>query len=542
MKWRGLALGLVVSLVVGCGGSDGTAQVSGQQGNATFPEIAAVMSQPRYREATWGLRVVDLESGNVLVDQSPDTLFYIGSVRKIFSVGLLLNAVGSEHTYDTPVFRQGTVDPGGLLDGDLVLVASGDLTMGGRTNPDGSLSVPDSDHNEANSLGNAILSQPDPLRGYRSLAAQVAASGITRVGGDVVIDDRLFQPFNFRDEFDVRPIFVNDNVVDVSIFPGSVGSLAAVTVRPLSSALTIVNEIQTAAAGTELDLDLEPELPQIGVPGASATISGNLPIDFVPLFTGDFPLIRTFRITQPSNFARTVFIEALEEAGVEVDAATVKANPTGILPAKDSYQLADRVALLKGTPYAQLADYVLKISYNIGADTSLVLFGLTKGVDSMPAALAAEREVLSQRFGLDPSRYRFLDGSGGGETTAANQVVTAMIAGLLQSEEAESFVAALPVLGEAGSLGFVTDFAADPTLAGAVGKVRAKTGTYVTLNATEDGLLARGQALGGIIEAKSGRRLVYQLVVNNVPIDSIEDLMKIFQDQGIISAILWRDL
>ncbi len=542
MEWRGLALGLVVSFVVGCGGSDGIAQVSGQQGNATFPEIAAVMNQPRYREATWGLRVVDLESGEVLVDQNPDTLFYIGSVRKIFSVGLLLNAVGSEHTYDTPVFRQGTVEPGGVLEGNLVLVASGDLTMGGRTNPDGSLSVPDSDHNEANSLGNAILSQPDPLRGYRRLAAQVAASGITRVSGDVVIDDRLFQPFNFRDELDVRPIFVNDNVVDVSISPGSVGSLATVTVRPLSSALTIVNEIQTGAAGTELDLDLEPELPEIGVPGASATISGNLPIDFVPLFTGAFPLVRTFRITQPSNFARTVFIEALEEAGVEVDAATVKANPTGILPAKDSYQLVDRVALLEGSPYARLADYILKISYNIGADTSLVLFGLTRGVDSMPAALAVEQEVLSQRFGLDPSQYRFLDGSGGGETTATNKVVTAMVAGLLQSQEAESFVAGLPVLGEAGSLGFVTDFAADPTLAGAIGKVRAKTGTYVTLNATEDGLLARGQALGGMIEARSGRRFAYQLVVNNVPIESIEDLMRIFQDEGTISAILWRDL
>ena len=36
-----------------------------------------------------------------------------------------------------------------------------------------------------------------------------------------IIDDRLFQPFNFRDQFDVRPIFVNDDLVDLSIHPTS---------------------------------------------------------------------------------------------------------------------------------------------------------------------------------------------------------------------------------------------------------------------------------------------------------------------------------
>jgi hypothetical protein len=30
-------------------------------------------------------------------------------------------------------------------------------------------------------------------------------------------------------------------------------------------------------------------------------------------------------------------------------------------------------------------------------------------------------------------------------------------------------------------------------------------------------------------------------VVNNVPIKNIPDILQIFQDQGTISAILWRD-
>ena len=115
-------------------------------------EISEIFSKPLYKNALWGLRVVDTESGQVLIDLEPTHPFYIGSVRKVFSVGLLLNEIGAAHTYDTPVYRQGTVDKKGVLDGSLVVVASGDLTMGGRTKADGTLDVTGMDHNEAKPL------------------------------------------------------------------------------------------------------------------------------------------------------------------------------------------------------------------------------------------------------------------------------------------------------------------------------------------------------------------------------------------------------
>ena len=63
--------------------------------------------------------------------------------------------IGPDHTYDTPVYRRGTLTPQGVLQGDLILVASGDITMGGRTNPDGTVAFGNFDDNEANTLGNA---------------------------------------------------------------------------------------------------------------------------------------------------------------------------------------------------------------------------------------------------------------------------------------------------------------------------------------------------------------------------------------------------
>ena len=94
-------------------------------------------------------------------------------------------------------------------------------------------------------------------------------------------------------------------------------------------------------------------------------------------------------------------------------------------------------------------------------------------------------------------------------------------------------------MGIDGSLGFVNQFESDPTLAGAKGHVRAKPGTYA--QGSEAGLMIKGQAFGGYIDAKSGKRLIYEVVVNNVPVKQLMDLLQIFQDQGTVSAILWRD-
>jgi D-alanyl-D-alanine carboxypeptidase len=509
-------------------------------GGSVPADIRAVFDKPRYKNGIWGLRVLD--GTKVILDLNSQRLFYIGSVRKIFSVGQLLNAVGPRHTYDTPVYRTGPLDASGVLHGNLIVVASGDLTMGGRTNPDGTIAVSNWDHNEADGLGNAILTKPNPLAGYETLARAVAAAGIKRVAGDVVIDDRLFAPFFFRGQFYVRPIFVNDDVVDLSTIPGgTVGSLANLATRPNSAALRIVNQLRVGAPKSNDTLKIDPELPAcIGNAGCSATISGTLPSDYTPPLTGEPALVQTVRIVQPSNYARTVFIEALRASGVSVAASAVAVNPTALLPPKDAYDAANRIALLTGMRYGQDAKLVLKISYNIGADTSLVLLGVKNHAPSMDSALAFERKDLATHWGIASNQYHFVDGSGGGETTASSVAVTKMLEELASSPAHAAFVDALPILGVDGSLGFVKGFETDSTLAGAAGNVRAKTGTYVGASST-GGMELKAQALGGYITTKSGHHLTFQLVINNIPIQKILDLTDVFQDQGAIAAMLWRD-
>jgi D-alanyl-D-alanine carboxypeptidase/D-alanyl-D-alanine-endopeptidase (penicillin-binding protein 4) len=513
---------------------------AGQSTPAPVPaDVRTIFAKPIYKNATWALRVLD--GSKVLIDFHSDRKLFIGSVRKIFSVSQLLDAVGADHRYNTPVYRTGSIS-GGVLHGNLIIVASGDLTMGGRTNLDGSIAVSDWDHNEADSLGNAILTKPNPLAGYEQLARAVKAAGIARIDGDVIVDDRLFTPFDFRGQFDVRPIFVNDDAVDVTITPGgSVGDKTSVTQRPTSAALAIENRLRNGAPKSKDTLKIAPQYPTcIGTRDCSATISGFLPVDFAPPLTGGNTLVQTVRITQPSNYARTVFIESLRKAGITVGAPTVEQNRTNLLPASGAYSEADQVAMLRGMTYAQDAKLILKISYNIGADTSLVLFGVTRGANSMPAALAVERKNLATRFGIPASDYHFVDGSGGGDTTATSGAVTQMLQEIQRRPAFPTLYADLPILAIDGSLASVKDFEKDPTLAGAAGHVRAKTGTYVAA-AASGALVLKGQAFGGYITTKRGKHLIYQLVVNNVPITSIADVIGVFQDEGTISAMLWRD-
>jgi D-alanyl-D-alanine carboxypeptidase len=521
----------------------GMAQSKGncRNNSAKVPaDIKAVFDKPAYKNASWGLRIVDLGTGKELIDLQPRCNFYIGSVRKIFSVGELLDQIGPDHRYNTPVYRHGELNGAGVLQGDLVLVASGDLTMGGRTNPDGTIAVTNFDHNEADSLGNATLAKPNPLAGYIELAKQVARSGVKEITGDVVIDDRLFQPFNFRGQFDVRPIFVNGDLVDLSIRPTTPGKPASVEWRPVSAALGVENNLVTSAAHSQKTFSLEPVAPScIGKTGCKAAIAGQIPVDFVPPLTKKYPLVQAFRITQPSNYARTVFIEALKAAGVTVHAVPVAENPVRLLPARRAYTQKEKVAELQGVPYSETAKLILKVSYNIGADTSLVLFGLTQGVDNMSDALKVERKNLTANYGITEDEIHFVDGSGGGLTTATNQAVTKMLIDMKGKSSFPTFFNDLPKLGVDGSLGFVTDFKSDPTLTGATGQVTAKTGTFVEGN--DAGLVLKGQAFGGYINTKGGRQLVYELVVNNVVITSLDDVLRTFQDEGRISAMLWRD-
>src|SRR5581483_11736374 len=108
-------------------------------GAQTFEaRVKAIMDRPEYKHSRFGIEVYSLADNNVLYSLNAQELFIPGSTTKILSVGTALEALGPDFRFHTKVYRTGPVK-NGTLDGDLVLVASGDPDISGRIQPDGSM-------------------------------------------------------------------------------------------------------------------------------------------------------------------------------------------------------------------------------------------------------------------------------------------------------------------------------------------------------------------------------------------------------------------
>ncbi|HXA34264.1 MAG TPA: D-alanyl-D-alanine carboxypeptidase, partial [Acidimicrobiales bacterium] len=230
-------------------GASGESAATGPQDLTTA--IATIENQPRYDHATWGYQVLDQKTGQVLASQNAQSMFDPGSTMKIYSAATALRLYSPNYRFTTPAYRQGTMS-GSTLNGNLVLVGSGDLSLGLRDQPNGTLfyeNLPHLDESYANiGLPGAIEPPGDPLTGLNRIAAGVRASGITQVNGNVVVDDRLFTPYNGFPDGLITPIWVNENLIDAEVTPGSAGQAASVSWRPMTAAYTVTDQVMTVSA------------------------------------------------------------------------------------------------------------------------------------------------------------------------------------------------------------------------------------------------------------------------------------------------------
>jgi D-alanyl-D-alanine carboxypeptidase/D-alanyl-D-alanine-endopeptidase (penicillin-binding protein 4) len=483
--------------------------------------IAAVMNQHRYTQYTqWGIYVADRETGEAVLDRNSVQRYVPGSTTKLFPAAVALTAYGPDFRFETPVYRRGEVTDG-TLDGDLILAASGDITMGGRDQPDGTLAHGNIDHTDANAVpGAATLTGPDPLAGLDALAAQVAAAGIQRAR-DVIIDARLWDQMP-KDDYVLSPIMINDNVVDLTIVPATEGDPASLEVRPVSEFYDITMDVQTVAADRPATVTITSPAPN------QIEVQGQIP-------EGSAPLLQTFQVQDPPAFARTLFVETLGRHGVTIDAPVVGTNPADRLPASDAYAEADRVALLTSLPFSEVIKVILKVSMNRGADTLVFLLAVKKGQRTFSEGLEAIRPFLEQ-IGVDPSAVSLADGRGNERADLFSpRSVAALLRGMAASPDFTAYHDALPILGVDG-----TEWMSLPSTSPALGKIVAKSGTTITGDLLNQEYLLLGKASAGYMTAGSGRQLVWAVYVNDVLSADLLDLIGVGADIGTIAEAIYE--
>lgn len=476
----------------------------------------AVMNDPAYAQGQWAIAVKDLRTGESLVALNDRTLFEPGSVVKTYSTGAAWQQFGPDSTLVTPVRRTGEITDG-TLTGDLILVGQGDLTMGGRTKPDGTVDYTNLDHNDANAIPGATLTTEDPLAGLDDLAAQVKSAGVNSVSGDVIVDDRLWAAHHLENG-PVTPIIINQNVIDFTTTPSQVGQFATSDLRPAVAPWTVTSQVQTVAAGGKTEIKVAS--PQFG----SVVLTGTIAADSAPV-------VNTYAFDDPARFARTAFIEALGRAGVTVTADPVAVNPEAALPDQSAVSGLPAVAQLTSLPLREEAEYVMKISYNLGAETLVCRLAVAAGSTSCGDGLAKAAEIWSAA-GLDTKGATLIDGSGlpGNLITAANQADLQII--MASRPDAEQWRAVLPILGVDGSLTMVQPDGP------AAGKVFAKTGTLGSGDLFNNRLRLGSKSLGGYIDAASGRRLAFAIISTNSVFADIQGVFAANDDVGKVATAI----
>jgi PBP4 family serine-type D-alanyl-D-alanine carboxypeptidase len=471
--------------------------------------VEAIMARPEFAHAFFGVEFYDLDAGKAVYRVNGDKFFVPASTTKLLSVGTALELMGADYRFHTRVYRTGPIGADGVLDGDLVLVASGDPNLSGRARPDGTLAFKDEDHSYA---GEAV--DGDPLTVIRELATQIAAKGIKRIRGRVMVDASLFAGGDREGGTGVviSPIVVNDNVIDVLVRPGATpGSPGRVTVSPSTSYLRLTASITTIAADSSAGGDFTSDVAN---PDGSHTVTLTGHIN-----AGSRPVLMPYVVPDPVRFAEVVLSEALAERGI---VATPRQSNESIdfralsVGYNDQGLVAEHVSL----PLGEAAKVVLKVSQNLHASMLPRIVAAVIGKKGeAQVGFDLEREWLT-KGGLDVQSASQADGAGASAHYTPDFMVS-YLAYMARQKSYPAFFAGLPVLGKDGTLFNIQ--VSSP----AAGKVHGKTGTFGDGDLLNRGQIVTGKGLAGYFTRPDGHRFAFAVYINNVLVKRDEDVRKI---------------
>jgi D-alanyl-D-alanine carboxypeptidase/D-alanyl-D-alanine-endopeptidase (penicillin-binding protein 4) len=314
----------------------------------------------------------------------------------------------------------------------------------------------------------------DPLLVIREMAAQVAAHGVKRIQGRVLVDTSMF-PEGEREggtNVVISPVAINDNLVDFIVSAGEKENApVGLKIWPDTPYVTFINKMTTSPASSKVDIQ---PINDVANPDRSrtVTISGTFPL-------GGPPILYSYPVPQPGRFAQVVFVEALREKGIKVNLPTLgESADFGILAA--GYTPENLLAEHVSPPLSEDVKVTLKVSQNLHASMTPFILGAvlgrsTKEIDQ--AGFNLEHDFLS-KGGLDLAGASQGDGAGGARSAYFTpDFMVHYLAFMSRQKDFSVFERALPILGQDGTLAKIE------VNSPAAGHVFAKTGTYGSYNA-----------------------------------------------------------
>ena len=502
-----IALALAAALATGCARGP-SASVSAARPEPAAPLVTAaavapapttrailqgivdsVLAAPMWRNARWGLLIVDAERGDTILSNDADRLFMPASNEKLLTGAIALQTLGPDHRWRTPVLLHGR-QRGNAWQGDLLVSGSGDP-----------------DVRDTLSSGGAAMNMFAPVRDA------LADRGITRITGRVrPIGDAFPGPttgFGWAyDDFDaaysapVDELMFNEGVLVLKVRAGTrVGRTVGVTSAPTRAYPRLVVQAVTR----------DSVAPAPGVPRPSRLAAvydsiGDRVIVSGTLALGDSASI-TMAYRHPNDAYVAALTQSLTDGGVRVAGrALAKSDTLG--------RLIDTVAVLQSAPLSDALRRMQKPSQNQIAELLFRTSGLkASGHGSADSARAVGARTL-QGWGVTSSDAAYRDGSGlSRHDYVTPRAIVKVLDAMRRSPWFPTYRDALPIAGVDGTIG--GRMRGTP----AEGNVRAKTGT-----------VDKARSLSGYVTTADGHLVLFSLLSNNftVPnreVERVQDLL-----------------
>jgi D-alanyl-D-alanine carboxypeptidase/D-alanyl-D-alanine-endopeptidase (penicillin-binding protein 4) len=412
--------------------------------------------------------VKSLKTNETLYALNARRLMMPASNMKIVTLAAAADRLGWDFTYETTLLAAGSIQ-GGVLRGDVIVVGSGDPSIGA-----------------ANDSAGLFAEWADRLK----------ALGVRTVAGRIIGDDNAFddEGLGFGWSWDDLPddyaagvsaLQYDESAVRVTVAPGpSAGDWAAVSVAPTESGLIIDTGVTTSSAGTATRIEAH------RLPGSAVLrLRGIVPL-------GASAVTRVVSVDNPTQFFVNVLRHALIERGIDVAGPAVDIDDVTDAPARTN---ATTVATHRSPPLSTLAVRLMKISQNLYAETLLKTIGARAGTPTALGGRAAAQSAL-QAWGIGADGLIQRDGSGLSryDYVTAEALVTILTHVDRDPRLKEPFESALPIAGRDGTLSNRMKGTA------AEGNARAKTGSMTNV-----------RGLSGYVNAGDGEPLAFSILANN---------------------------
>ncbi len=441
--------------------------------------LKEIVKDKDFKPAGFGFYAIDSKTGRIIAQYHPDKALRPASNQKLLSTATALELYGPDYQFETKLEYTGVIDTSThILHGNIIIKGGGDPTLGSK--------------------------YFDETKGHQFLkqwTQAVKRLGIDSVAGAVIADARIFS-------WDIVPVSWSWTNTGTYYGAGACG------LSIFDNYYTIYYQTDSVIGDTAKITKMIPEVPYLTfdnqvtgdtVSDDESDILGGMYCNMRYL-RGKIPLNKTNykekgSLPDPAYFAAYEVEKILKQNGIRF-----KDKPTTIRLLKMDGKQVDGVPVVITTTYSpSLSEIITQTnvhSINLFAEHLLDLSGmkLIGKAQTEPDAKAVMN--FWKEKGMDIQGMALTDGSGLSQYNAvtARQMVFLLNYMKHNSPCFDVYYNSLPVADSAHSGTMDEIFTGTP----AEGNLRAKSGT-----------IDRVKAYTGFVTSRSGRKIIFSMIVNN---------------------------